>query len=105
VGEDTYRLDRMLTQLERSGTFNGLQAMVIGSISPGARGGESTETVDLWLRSYFAGAPFPVVAGFPAGHLARTRTLPIGRPVRVDTDRGVLEFGGPAVGPEASCRP
>src|SRR5206468_10105227 len=62
VAEDTYRLDRMLTQLERSGTFDGLQAMVIGSISPGARGGESPQTVGAWLRDFFKGAPFPVVS-------------------------------------------
>ena len=46
VREPAYRLDRMLTQLERSGTLDRLQAMVIGSISPGARGGgESPEAV------------------------------------------------------------
>ncbi|HLN80685.1 MAG TPA: LD-carboxypeptidase, partial [Thermoanaerobaculia bacterium] len=39
VGEETYRLDRMLTQLERSGTFDGLQAMIVGSIAPGRREG------------------------------------------------------------------
>ena len=105
VGEDTYRLDRMLTQLERSGTFEGLQAMVIGSISPGARGGESPEAVAAWLHDYFSGAPFPVVCGFPAGHLARTRTLPFGRPVRLDGSEGILEFGGPAEAGESACRP
>jgi muramoyltetrapeptide carboxypeptidase len=105
VGEDTYRLDRMLTQLERSGTFDRLQAMVIGSISPGARGGESPETVAAWLRDYFAGAPFPVVSGFPAGHLARARTLPLGRTVRVDASTGVLEFPAPAAEAETPCRP
>ena len=104
VGEETYRLDRMLTQLERSGTFDRLQAMVIGSISPGARGGESPETVGAWLRDYFAGAPFPVVSGFPAGHLRTTRTLPLGRSVRVDAGRGVVEFAPPA-GADAARRP
>jgi muramoyltetrapeptide carboxypeptidase len=97
VGEDTYRLDRMLTQLERSGTFEGLQAMLIGSISPGARGGESPEAVGLWLRDFFAGAPFPVLSGLPAGHIRGTRTLPLGTPVRVDAGLGLLEFSGPAV--------
>ena len=105
VGEDTYRLDRMLTQLERSGTLDRLQAMLIGSITPGARGGESPETVAAWLHGYFTGAPFPVVSGFPAGHLARTRTLPLGLPVRVDTARGLVEFSGPAVATEDACRP
>jgi muramoyltetrapeptide carboxypeptidase len=105
VGEDTYRLDRMLTQLERSGTFDALQAMLIGSISPGARGGESPEAVGSWLRDYFAGAPFPVVSGLPAGHLPGTRTLPLGLPVRVDAGRRLLEFSGPAVTAEGACRP
>ncbi|HWZ85632.1 MAG TPA: LD-carboxypeptidase [Thermoanaerobaculia bacterium] len=105
VAEDTYRLDRMLTQLERSGTFDGLQAMVIGSISPGERGGESPETVGAWLRDYFAGSPFPVVSGFPAGHLARTRTLPLGLTVRVDADGGRITFSGPAVAGEPAWRP
>jgi muramoyltetrapeptide carboxypeptidase len=93
VGEEAYRLDRMLTQLERSGTFDGLQAMVIGSIAPGRReGAESSEEVRSWLMRRFAGAPFPVAAGFPAGHLAATRTLPLGARVRVDLERGAIDF-------------
>jgi len=69
--------------------------MLIGSISPGARGGgESPEVVAAWLEDRFRGAPYPVVRGFPAGHLPRTRTLPLGVPVRLDigADGGRLEF-------------
>jgi muramoyltetrapeptide carboxypeptidase len=97
VGEKVYRLDRMLTQLERSGTFDGLQAMIIGSITPGQVGGESPEFVAEWLSDRFRGAPFPVIRGYPAGHLAGNRTLPLGQPIRVDTDRRVVEFVQPAV--------
>ena len=93
VGEEIYRLDRMLTQLERSGTFDGLQAMIVGSIAPGRREGtESPEEVRTWLAQRFAGAPFPVAAGFPAGHVAGTRTLPLGTRVRVDLDLNAIEF-------------
>lgn len=89
VGEETYRLDRMLTQLERSGTLDGLHAMLIGSISPGARGGgESPEAVASWLADRFRGAPYPVVRGFPGGHLPRPRTLPLGMPVRIEVNAG-----------------
>lgn len=86
VGEETYRLDRMLTQLERSGTFEGLHAMVIGSIAPGGRSGlEPAEDVSSWLQRRFANAPFPVVFGFPAGHLSTPRTIPLGCRVRLNT--------------------
>ena len=96
VGEEAYRLDRMLTQLERSGTLDGLQAMIIGSISPGSRGGgETPEALDAWLEDRFAGSPFPVVRGFPAGHLRSGRTLPLGVSVRLDAGEGLLEFSGP----------
>ncbi len=96
VGEEPYRLDRMLTQLDRSGTLDGLQAMIIGSISPGSRGGgETLEALDAWLEDRFAGSAYPVVRGFPAGHLPAGRTLPLGVPVRVDADRRLLEFSGP----------
>jgi len=98
VGEEIYRLDRMLTQLERSGTFDGLQAMLIGSVAPGRREGvESEQEIRAWLRRRFAGAPFPVALGFPAGHLESTRTLPLGTRVRVDLDRGRVEFPEPSV--------
>jgi muramoyltetrapeptide carboxypeptidase len=103
VGEEIYRLDRMLTQLERSGTFEGLQGMLIGSVTPGPP--ESARRMDVepadeiraWLARRFARAAFPVVVGFPVGHLDDTRTIPLGLPVRMDLARGVIEFSGAAV--------
>jgi muramoyltetrapeptide carboxypeptidase len=93
VGEEIYRLDRMLTQLERSGTFEGLQAMLIGSVAPGRREGvESSDEIRAWLRRRLAGAPFPTAMGFPAGHLDSTRTIPLGARVRVDLDSGRVDF-------------
>jgi muramoyltetrapeptide carboxypeptidase len=93
VGEEIYRLDRMLTQLERSGTFDGLQAMLIGSVAPGRREGmESPDEIRAWLRRRFAEVPFPAAMGFPAGHLASTRTIPLGARARVDLDSGRVDF-------------
>jgi muramoyltetrapeptide carboxypeptidase len=83
VGEQAYRLDRLLTQLERSGTFDGLHGMVIGSVVPGR--GESAETVREYLQERFANARFPVAMGLPAGHLEAPRTLPLGPAARLRT--------------------
>lgn len=96
--EDTYRLDRMLTQLERSGTFDGLRGMVIGSVVP-RRDVESPEAVREYLFDRFAGSPFPVAMGLAAGHMATPRTLPLGVPARLDLgETPRLLFTGPAVG-------
>lgn len=97
IGEDTYRLDRMLTQLERSGAFDGLRGMVIGSVVP--RGGwESAETVRAYLRERFAGAPFPAAMGLACGHLQSPRTLPLGARAKLDLDERLeLSFPGAIV--------
>jgi len=97
TGEDTYRLDRLLTQLERSGTFDGLRGMVIGSVVP-RRDVESSETVRKYLFERFAHAPFPVAMGLAAGHLPQPRTLALGVPVRLDLEESPqLSFTGPVV--------
>jgi muramoyltetrapeptide carboxypeptidase len=91
VSEPAYRLDRMLTQLERAGTFGKLNGMVIGSLGPPP--GESPESLREWLEDRFRGAGFPVAAGLPAGHLPRPRTLPLGVPVRLSLGQEpALEF-------------
>jgi muramoyltetrapeptide carboxypeptidase len=98
VGEERYRLDRLLTQLERSGTLEGLLGMVIGSVVPGR--GESPDAVRDYLRGRFRSAAFPVVTGLPAGHLEAPRTLPLGVPVRLSLDMdggGSITFSGPGV--------
>lgn len=92
VGEAVYRLDRMLTQLEASGTFDGLRGMVIGSVAPGR--GESAETVREYLRDRFAAASFPVAIGLPAGHLASPRTVPLGVRVRLEAGAGAGSGSG-----------
>lgn len=85
TGEAIYRIDRMLTQLERSGTFDHLQGMVIGSVIPDARE-DSAKRIWEYLCDRFSRAPFPVALGLPAGHLPRPRTLPLGTRVRLDLE-------------------
>ena len=96
VGEAAYRLDRMLTQLERSGTFDKLRGMVIGSVVPPV--GEAPEASRGWLADRFRGAPFPVAINLPAGHVLRPRSLPLGVRVRLELDGdAALTFLEPSV--------
>jgi len=96
-GEETYRLDRLLTQLERSGTFDGLRGMVIGAVVP-RRDGESPEAVREYLRARFRRASFPVAMGLPFGHFDSPRTLALGAPALLDLEsRPRLAFEQPVV--------
>ena len=76
IGEENYRLDRMLTQLERSGTFDGTHGMIIGSVVSRDRTEPADDTRE-YLRDRFRDAPFPVAFGLPAGHCRGPRTLPL----------------------------
>jgi muramoyltetrapeptide carboxypeptidase len=98
IGEEMYRIDRLLTQLERSGTFDRIQGMVIGSVVSRDRA-ETPERVREYLRDRFRTAPFPVAMGLPAGHLPRPRTLPlhVRASLRLDGEAPVLSFPAPAV--------
>lgn len=91
VAEHPYRIERMLTQLRLAGKLAGVAAVVLGSFAD-CNPGEADD-VGLVFRECFAEAPYPVVAGFPAGHRSENLALALGLPVRVDTVRGVVEAG------------
>lgn len=97
TGEEIYRLDRLLTQLERSGTLQGLQGMVIGSVVPPGNA-DPPDRIRAFLHERFAQAPFPVACGLPAGHLRNARTIPLGTVATLHLGASPrLSFHGPAV--------
>jgi len=90
VGEEGYRLDRMLTQLRRSGWF----AMVTGVVL-----GDFTETddaglIEAVLTDRLADLGVPVLARAPFGHGDRNLALPLGAEVVLDASGGVLRLAG-----------
>jgi len=100
VNEWPYRVDRLLTQLRQAGMLGGLAGLVLGSME-GCPEQEGIGVLDV-VREAFADAPFPVGFGVPAGHrTAETDiehvALPLGVPVELDTERGVLRALASAV--------
>ncbi|MCC6766447.1 MAG: LD-carboxypeptidase [Deltaproteobacteria bacterium] len=89
VAERPYRVDRMLTHLRLAGKLDAVAAVVLGSFAECDGVGE--DVVAEVFRDFFADAPYPVVAGFPAGHLSENLPLALGLPVRVDADAGWVE--------------
>jgi muramoyltetrapeptide carboxypeptidase len=82
VGERPYRVDRVLTSMKQAGLFDGLAGLVVGAFTeaePGADG-VTTEAV---IAGHFADAPFPVLTGFPAGHIDGNVAIPFGATARI----------------------
>ena len=98
VGEEIYRLDRMLTQWKRAGRFAGAAGVIIGTLENITNQGRpDSHAVSSLLDEHFGSAPYPVVRDWPSGHGARNRTLPLGARVSIDTGAGVVRFEEPAV--------
>lgn len=86
VGEDLYRIDRMLTQLLRSGWFDGVAGIALGSWSDC---GDPAEVEALVMeRLGPLGVPMVWELGF--GHHKGALTLPLGAPTRLEADAAHL---------------
>jgi muramoyltetrapeptide carboxypeptidase len=98
IGEEPYRIDRMLTQLRNAGKFDHLRGMVIGSLTrcEPARGGPSLRIKQIVLE-LVQWASFPVVWNVRAGHVAVKMTLPLGLEASLNTTRRSLRFRLPRV--------
>ncbi|HVQ87250.1 MAG TPA: LD-carboxypeptidase [Actinomycetes bacterium] len=83
VGEQPYRVDRMLTQLLRSGWFNGVQGVAVGTFY-------ECGDVETILRERLVELKVPVVAGFLVGHGPVQHSLLLGARVVLDSDEGTL---------------
>jgi muramoyltetrapeptide carboxypeptidase len=92
VGEDPYRVDRMLRQLESAGMLDRLAGALLGRFTRAEPDEHGGKTIDDVLADYFADAAFPVVAHFPAGHVRDNATLPLGVPARLDADARSITF-------------
>ncbi len=93
VREEIYRLDRMLAQLRRAGKLARLSGVIIGQLESITRDGKpDEESVTGLLCEHFAGAGYPVVRDWPAGHARRNRAMALGARVEIDTARKAVRF-------------
>ena len=78
VGEQPYRIDRMLTQLGASGLLGRAIAVVCGEF-PGCDEATGLTTVRGVVKKAFDAFPGPVLFGFPTGHTTGPAlTIPLG---------------------------
>ncbi|WP_091638648.1 S66 peptidase family protein [Micromonospora pallida] len=88
VQEPPYKVDRMLTQLRRSGALDGVAGVAVGQFT-GCADGWDTTVVDV-LTDRLGDLGIPVLGGLPIGHGPHQLTVPVGTPATLDTDHGTL---------------
>ncbi|MFI0924512.1 LD-carboxypeptidase [Streptomyces sp. NPDC021012] len=93
VGEEPYRLDRILTQLLRSGRLDGVAGIGLGSWEECG----PYEEVRAVLADRLGGLGVPVLEEMGFGHSATAQTLPLGLPAVLDADTGTLILDVPAL--------
>lgn len=96
LGEQPYRLDRMITQLQLSGKLQSLKGIILGTFHEcdPTEGDYSARDV---LKEILRELHVPILANFPAGHGSENWPFPLGIKVRIDADVRSVEFLEPAV--------
>ncbi|MDB4917362.1 MAG: peptidase LD-carboxypeptidase [Gemmatimonadetes bacterium] len=91
IGEQTYRIDRMLHQLALSGALSRLSGLVFGHFTDGTPPGDITSRdLDDVLIEAADVAGVPAVAGVPVGHIEDQWTVPLGAMAELDADAHTL---------------
>jgi len=93
VTEYPYRIDRMLTQWRMMGAFKQIKGIALGRFSrcepyPGT----SSWTIGEVLRDRLEDLEIPLIYDLPFGHDGVNAVLPVGQPVDLDGDLGILSW-------------
>lgn len=84
INEPAYRVDRLLTQLKRSGALDGVGGLAIGRFQ--SSDPENAEGVIRVLEEFADSLGVPAVADLPFGHVEHNCTLPVGGVALLDAD-------------------
>lgn len=102
VGEEPYRVDRMLTHLWLTGKLQELAGLVIGKLtdckpSEYKPGYSQTLSVEEILRTRIEPLGIPALYGMMIGHIKDKVTMPLGINATIDADAGTLTINENAV--------
>lgn len=98
VGEDIYRVDRMLTQLKLAGILEQISGFVFGKCSDCGPGkGYGSLTLEEILDDHIKPLGIPAWYGSMIGHIEKKFTIPLGVEAEIDADKGSITLLEPAV--------
>jgi muramoyltetrapeptide carboxypeptidase len=93
IAQPPYSLDRLLTQLLRSGWLDGVAGIALGSWTDCGK----DEDVRVVLRERLAPLGVPIIEELGFGHGSSTPTLPLGVPAVLDAEARTLTYDEPGL--------
>jgi muramoyltetrapeptide carboxypeptidase len=102
IGEEPYRIDRMLTQMIQAGKFKKAKGVALGVFSkceskPTQSGIANSFSLKEILLDRLFDLNIPVVYGMSFGHITNKITIPFGIKAELDVDTMTLKYLEPAV--------
>ncbi len=93
VGEDLYRVDRMMYTLKRSGALRNLKGLVVGDFSYNVAkdtlfGGSQREIILEATKEF----DFPIIFYFPAGHIRDNHALIFGKEIKIEANDSISKI-------------
>jgi muramoyltetrapeptide carboxypeptidase len=92
IGEDVYRIDRMLAQLKNAGILNQISGFIFGQCTNCKPGDEPTFNLNQVLKDQFQSLKIPVFYGSMIGHIKDKFTIPLGVEVEMDAVAGTIKM-------------
>ncbi|MBE9163666.1 LD-carboxypeptidase [Tychonema sp. LEGE 06208] len=93
VGEEVYRIDRMLTQLKLAGILDKISGFIFGQCTKcEAEKPQESLTLDQVLTDLIRPLNIPAWYGSMTGHIRDKFTLPIGKEVEIDANSGTIKL-------------
>ncbi len=104
IGEEVYRIDRLLTQLQLAGILERLQGFIFGQCL-NCQPEEPDKSLSLMevLRDRIEPLGIPAWYGAEIGHIRNQFILPVGIEVEIDADRGTIQLLESPVGDGAQA--
>jgi len=94
IGEEQYRIDRYLSQLELSGHLNTCNGILIGDFTPPSNPIATVphRSYEEIFLDYAKRSGKPMLGDIPYGHIKRKLTLPFGIRAEMDANNGKITF-------------
>lgn len=85
IGENTYKIDRMLNHLKKMKVFEKINGIILGDFKDCLKNSNNDMSLLEVFRDYFSTLKIPVLYNFESGHCEPMITIPLGAKAKIDT--------------------